>query len=113
MKFVQDFKIKDNQKIDDELKLNIKASFYLAYLDQICDKLNFTMEEVEEEEKKIKVMRCSMEMIKPSSKLQIDKNIYRNKPRHENNITYSEEKYIKNIEKELKKEIKETKKEGE
>lgn len=112
MKFVQDFKIKDNKKIDDELKLNIKASFYLAYLDQICDKLDFSMEEVEteEEDKKIKVMRCSMEMIKPSSKLQIDKNIYRNKPSHEEKITYNEEDYIKDIEKETKKE---TKKEGE
>lgn len=112
MKFVQDFKIKDNQKIDDDFKLNVKASFYLAYLDQICDKLDFSMEEVEteEEEKKIKIMRCSMEMIKPSSKLQIDKSIYRNKAKHEEKITYNEEDYIKDIEKETKKE---TKKEGE
>ena len=106
MKFVQDFKIKDNQEIDDDFKLNVKASFYLAYLDQICDKLNFVMEEVEteENEKKIKVMRCSMEMIKPSSKLKIDRTIQRNKGSHEDKITNSEEDYIKDIEKETKKE---------
>jgi hypothetical protein len=115
MKFVQDFKIKENKKIDDELKLNIKASFYLAYLDQICDKLDFSMKEVETEEddKKIKVIRCSMEMIKPPSKLTIDRTKTRNKGSHEEKITNREEDYIKNIEKETKKETKkEIKKEG-
>jgi hypothetical protein len=54
-----------------------------------------------------------MEMIKPPSKLTIDRTKTRNKGSHEEKITNREEDYIKNIEKEIKKETKkEIKKEG-
>lgn len=101
MNFIQDFKVKKNQKIDDEFMLNVKASFYLAYLDQISDKLNLKMEEVEiddtEGDKKVKtkVIRCSMDMIKPSNKLKINKNSYRTKSQHEEKISINEEDFIK------------------
>lgn len=83
MKFVQDFKIGEN-KLTDEFKLNVKASFLLSYFDQISDKLNFSMEETENEETTttekdetttttVKVIRCTMDMIKPSSNLKIEK----------------------------------------
>lgn len=99
MNFVQDFKVKDKQEIDDEFKLNVKASFYLAYLDQISDKLNYTMEELEIEDledktKKNKIIRCSMKMITPPSNLKIDRIITKNKAGHEDKISINEEDFI-------------------